>query len=219
MKRCSRCKTEKPEAEWMPSQWKGSKGGWCRQCFRDYHRITYDSGHTDEPRNCKQCGSSYQPKSRRPSWFCSRLCKDASRKERNIAEREASKPDRKCLWCSAAMPKNMRIDASYCSDTCNNAAHQAMRKLAKRAGVPKNERHKVLRTELQTRDGSDCHLCGYTLNLTTKHPDPRYASIDHVTPLALGGTNDLANLRLACLECNLKKGATLPEEVKLLSGS
>lgn len=31
-------------------------------------------------------------------------------------------------------------------------------------------------------------------------------SIDHVVPLALGGTNDLTNLVLACLPCNIKKG-------------
>lgn len=36
--------------------------------------------------------------------------------------------------------------------------------------------------------------------------------VDHFIPLAKGGTNDRSNLRLAHPQCNLSKGAKLPEE-------
>lgn len=33
-----------------------------------------------------------------------------------------------------------------------------------------------------------------------------WATIDHVVPIARGGTNDLENLVLACSDCNTRKG-------------
>jgi 5-methylcytosine-specific restriction endonuclease McrA len=45
-----------------------------------------------------------------------------------------------------------------------------------------------------------CHICGR--RFTKKNP----ATIDHVTPLVLGGTNDLGNLALAHGSCNSEKG-------------
>lgn len=35
--------------------------------------------------------------------------------------------------------------------------------------------------------------------------------IDHIFPLALGGSNDLVNLQLLCETCNLKKSASWGE--------
>lgn len=35
-------------------------------------------------------------------------------------------------------------------------------------------------------------------------------SIDHLTPLAKGGTNDVWNLAVACMACNTSKGAKMP---------
>ena len=45
--------------------------------------------------------------------------------------------------------------------------------------------------------------------------------IDHIVPLARGGTNDLVNLQLLCAECNQKKytndidvDSSIPEYVR-----
>ena len=51
--------------------------------------------------------------------------------------------------------------------------------------------------------GSRCWMCG----------DP-WSHIDHVKPLAAGGTNWPANLRPACGPCNLRKGARWPFPVQ-----
>ena len=45
--------------------------------------------------------------------------------------------------------------------------------------------------------GAICAHCGVTENLT----------IDHIIPLAKGGTNDLDNLQPLCKSCNSSKGA------------
>jgi 5-methylcytosine-specific restriction enzyme A len=46
------------------------------------------------------------------------------------------------------------------------------------------------------RDRNACCLCGTTENLT----------IDHIIPLAKGGTNDLSNFQTLCRQCNSRKG-------------
>lgn len=48
--------------------------------------------------------------------------------------------------------------------------------------------------------GEKCYICGIELNRKSK-------TIDHVHPLALGGTNDMENLRPCCVRCNNKKGS------------
>lgn len=45
-----------------------------------------------------------------------------------------------------------------------------------------------------------CWWCGKKIKGNEYH-------IDHVIPIMRGGTNDVSNLRIACPECNLKKGA------------
>ena len=44
--------------------------------------------------------------------------------------------------------------------------------------------------------------------------DRRAASIDHVIPRALGGTNDRDNLRLICVGCNWKENTEMQKEMK-----
>ena len=56
------------------------------------------------------------------------------------------------------------------------------------------------------RDCGCCRICNRKLNLATKHPDPMFASIDHIVPLSKCGEHSYKNTQLACLECNLRKG-------------
>jgi 5-methylcytosine-specific restriction endonuclease McrA len=60
---------------------------------------------------------------------------------------------------------------------------------------------------IRVAQGNRCYLCGKKL---------KAYHIDHFIPLALGGTNDAGNLRLACPKCNLSKGAKHPHEMGLL---
>ena len=52
-----------------------------------------------------------------------------------------------------------------------------------------------------------CSLCGKQLSLDE-------ATVDHIIPKSLGGTNIPENLQLAHKACNKAKGNTLPEELK-----
>lgn len=65
--------------------------------------------------------------------------------------------------------------------------------------------------KLMTRASHKCEYCGRPVYI--KHQasrDPDKATIDHKIPRALGGTNGLHNLALACLQCNSAKGCMPP---------
>lgn len=63
------------------------------------------------------------------------------------------------------------------------------------------------------RDGWQCHLCGIdTPKELRGSSDPRAPEIDHVHPLALGGSHIWSNVRCACRRCNGMKGAKTMEE-------
>ncbi|WP_327594631.1 HNH endonuclease [Streptomyces chartreusis] len=65
--------------------------------------------------------------------------------------------------------------------------------------VSKRTRFEVLR-----RDGFRCRYCGAT-------PEMAELTVDHVTPMALGGGDEPGNLVTACEPCNSGKTSTAPD--------
>ena len=57
-----------------------------------------------------------------------------------------------------------------------------------------------LRAQVIERDGYVCGICGLDVA-------PGDVHIDHIYPVALGGRDDLENLRVAHALCNMRKGA------------
>lgn len=70
-----------------------------------------------------------------------------------------------------------------------------MAKAAKKDSTPKGLRYRIF-----ARDNYTCRYCG-------NQPPEVKLVIDHVIPRAKGGTDDEANLLVACEACNLGKGA------------
>lgn len=56
-----------------------------------------------------------------------------------------------------------------------------------------------------------CQLCGLPIDRTLKAPHPMSASVDHIFPLARGGTHEQSNLQWTHLVENIQKGATVPD--------
>jgi HNH endonuclease len=63
---------------------------------------------------------------------------------------------------------------------------------------------KRLRYEILRRDNHACRYCGAAA------PDVKL-TVDHVIPVALGGTDDPSNLVTACVSCNAGKSASSPD--------
>jgi 5-methylcytosine-specific restriction endonuclease McrA len=57
--------------------------------------------------------------------------------------------------------------------------------------------------EILKAQGGRCAYCRTSLNRAKKH-------VDHIVPLALGGSNGRANLQIACAACNQSKSARDP---------
>ena len=68
--------------------------------------------------------------------------------------------------------------------------------MAKRKAISKKVRFEIFK-----RDGFECQYCGAT-------PPKAIMHVDHIVPVAEGGTNDEDNLITSCSDCNLGKGAT-----------
>lgn len=62
---------------------------------------------------------------------------------------------------------------------------------------------KRLRYEILKRDNHACRYCGQMA------PDVKI-TVDHVTPVALGGSDKPDNLVAACMDCNAGKSSTSP---------
>lgn len=102
----------------------------------------------------------------------------------------------------------MRLDATYCSEKCNSQAHQITRKMYRRKGPEKIKGTPLIsRVHVAAKTNFKCGICLGPVDMQLKHPNPKFASIDHIVPLAKGGTNEISNLQIAHLHCNLSKGA------------
>jgi 5-methylcytosine-specific restriction endonuclease McrA len=62
-----------------------------------------------------------------------------------------------------------------------------------------------LRRHVCQRAGNRCEYC----RLAERHSPVARLQIEHILPRKHGGTDDDANLALACIDCNLHKGSNL----------
>lgn len=108
-----------------------------------------------------------------------------------------------------------------CSPECS-AAHQAQRTHIKmhRRRARKSQAYvsDVRRAEVFLRDGWRCHLCRKRIDPALLYPHPMSASIDHIIPLACGGTHEPSNVRAAHWICNSTKSDRGGGEQLLLIG-
>ena len=85
-------------------------------------------------------------------------------------------------------------------------------------------REKYTRQQIIDRDGLNCYLCTYPVDLEANcvvgQPGwELYPHIDHVIPMALGGPDTLENVKIAHAKCNLYKGKQLLDDTPSDSGT
>lgn len=78
---------------------------------------------------------------------------------------------------------------------------------ANRYGAQRSTFERNRKIVMQTQ--SICYLCGQPVDFTIKPPDFFSPAVDHIIPLARGGSNELTNLMLTHRGCNLKKSSHL----------
>jgi hypothetical protein len=90
----------------------------------------------------------------------------------------------------------------YCSKRCSKADAKYRRRLVVRAAAGTEV---VYRKRIFDRDGWRCQLCGRMTKRKAEVPDPRAPVLDHIVPLAAGGTHEPANVQCAHFRCNCLK--------------
>ena len=79
-------------------------------------------------------------------------------------------------------------------------------------------REKVVSRYIYERDGYKCHLCGKRTKADAKVPHPQAPTLDHIIPLAQGGTHERSNIATACFICNSTKSHVGAGDQLLLFG-
>lgn len=119
-----------------------------------------------------------------------------------------------CEYCGSLFIGNTK----YCSSRCCERKHDHIktRKRIERAKANGKVDYTISLPKLIKRDNNKCYICGgecntndYTYVGNQFVAGNYYPSIDHVIPLAKGGTHQWSNVRLAHKICNSLKGDKL----------
>lgn len=115
-----------------------------------------------------------------------------------------------CLVCGAAMELRGQSLRRYCSDACRrgSANHRARKRRDKDNRAMRKRGvfvEPVSRRRVYDRDGWVCQLCRKPVSRTASVPNPKAPTLDHIIPLAAGGTHEYANVQLAHFLCNSRK--------------
>ena len=102
----------------------------------------------------------------------------------------------------------------YCSRACARADLAGRRRMRKRNAYVAP----VFRRKVFERDGWTCQICRRPVVRGSVVPNLRAPTLDHIIPLARGGTHEPSNVQLACFECNSRKSDTIRDQQLLLFG-
>lgn len=137
------------------------------------------------------CGAWYIKRDSR--WHCQHKRTDAGR---------TAMPLRRIV-CEVCAAHSLTRSAStrYCSPQCSRRAHKDNRAMRKRGAFVEVVRRQLV----YRRDGWVCQLCHRPVKRDAVVPHPKAPTIDHIIPLAAGGTHSYANVQLAHFLCNSRK--------------
>lgn len=123
----------------------------------------------------------------------------------------------RCVQCGVAFIAQWHHQArawKFCSRICGKRHDRAIRRALRRGAYVAD----VRRSDIFMRDEWRCHMCKRKVSKVRQVPHPRAATIDHLIPLAKGGTHEPANVATACFECNCIKSDGAANDQLMLVG-
>lgn len=212
-------------AQGNPIEWNPRDDKKCRHCARSYQGT----------RQQRYCSPSCGNQARHARTAVVRAAAREAARERRIAEqarsmmrvkarrrlaraaegtasRSAAWVTLRCVICTAPFTtkwKTAEHNEVSCSPECQAINAKARRQLGsdrRRARKKAAYVADVYRKTVYERDGWRCHLCGKPVERSAAVPHPKAPTIDHLIPLAAGGTHEPLNCRTAHFLCNSLKG-------------
>lgn len=221
---CKRCGKEFWPKNANNMQYCGRKCGLQRinlQTVSNGRQISYFE-RLKEYRICRVCGDVFISSAN--GCLCSKPCRieDAKRLSKTIyyANVEYISGICTCVRCGKQFEKKKAANKClYCSPRCQQSAAAQRRRvrllqkydkpltISQHIAISYARKHKLRRYIKETE--AYCGICGMQIDRSLTYPHPYALSVDHIVPLARGGTDDNENLQPAHLICNSRKGVSV----------
>ncbi len=194
----------------------------CNHCSAVWER----SARGVKPRLCPPCATSERleqarTRTKRDQCSCGRLKTAVSRQCRICADVLRASPylvPRNCDHCGKCYNPTVRCPSRFCSVTCSGAYFRqpdTRDRLRRRRGRYSRRRQLMAKAgkavvgrwrRICARDGWVCWICGGEIDPAISHPHRLGGTVDHVIPLAEGGSDADDNCRAAHMTCNSRRG-------------
>lgn len=237
MKVCRTCKTDKDISQFASAGQGDRLRGTCKECSRAKEKSQLEArraadGAIPETRCCSRCGetkplgNAHFKTSKSCSFGFKTECKSCSKKRnaewrktdvgviiRNRAA-EKRRPQAR-IYAKAYQKLHMdkfaenskawrlrNLDKSMASSREYGRKNKSLRTEQRHSRRAAGAFSYSVITELRALQKNKCTICRCTFS--------KFVEIDHIMPIALGGTNERGNLQLLCRYCNRSKGAKHP---------
>ena len=149
--------------------------------------------------------------------FCSPSCRmdQVKRQKKSYSRRRVlAQPCAHCGEMFHAAYTKVPGHGLYCSPSCSAARLKVHKDRRTGKRLSNKRRRARLRgasievfadVEIFDRDAWRCGLCGLKVDKRFKHPHKMAASLDHIVPLAAGGSHTRLNVQCAHWLCNSRK--------------
>lgn len=165
-------------------------------------------------KTCKICGKEFKNKSATP--FCGDECRKINNEKHYEKQLARMRAKYKNTWVARSpficreCGKTVTIEfgnkrESYCSEECMSKSVKRNLLAKRRMRIAGGYIEHVSVTYIYNRDRETCHICRRHININLKHPHPMSMTLDHVIPIAKGGTHERKNIKAAHLICNSTK--------------
>lgn len=181
------------------------RNGYCSHSCRVHHAI------------CAHCDTEFVYQiGRRKRTFCSSACRRTSRAQ----QLQRPPVQWNCQVCDGLVTRDKGPAGMYCQrhkhTNPRQRANQQRRDALKRSTSTDGEF--IIAKDIYERDCWRCGICNRRVDKRLTYPHLRSASLDHIEPLACGGTHTKDNVQLAHLNCNIRKGSRGQAQQLLLIG-
>lgn len=155
---------------------------------------------------CTHCDTEFR--AARSRLFC---CADC----RHAANRKTPTPAA-CDECGVEfLPSADYRRRKFCAEGCARRHSKRIAKAKREARERTDQAESVNPFKVFSRDGWRCYICGVDTPRSLRGTnDPRAPELEHVVPLARGGSHTYENTACACRACNGAKGTRLPAEIE-----